>query len=232
MWKRVLHDVELKKQIVTVSLVAMLITVFEAVLFFGIISPQVRAQLHDMLNRNQNSPGNKVAQSVLRCMTATAHEQEVYLLNRNNRGAFLHTILVILLPLVIIATLCLSSGPLRRSRWRPIFLDVLVTVLCIGTFQICFYFLGKQWRYTGIESMMADICTGYRKATKDTKVVRCDRCPSQWEKMVRSHLPSKSVPFDPVQWSNITMGDLFQMVQEKWPVSEVAADKLGGIIGK
>jgi hypothetical protein len=230
MWKRLLHDVELKRQIVTVSMVATIITVFEAVLFFGIISPQVKDQLQDMLRRDQKSlQGDELAQSILRCVMATAHEREVYLLNRNNRGALVHTVLVIALPLVIIATLCLSSGPLRRSPWKPIFLDVSITVFGIGAFQICFYFLGKQWWYASLDSMAADVCTGYRKATKDTKVSRCDGCPSQAKEMVRSHLLPKDLPFDPAKWSNVTMGDLFQMVQQPWPVSEVAAHKLGSI---
>ena len=128
-WLKLLHDFELKKQLVTVALVATAITLLECVLFFKIVHPQVTNQLQWMLHRDTPvMNADPVAQSILRCLMGVAQEREDELVQRTNIGAKVHAGIIATLPLLFVLILWSCSTPLRKARWKPIFVDVGVKV--------------------------------------------------------------------------------------------------------
>ena len=217
MLHRLRTDVELKKQVVAVALIATIITVFEAILFFAIVSPQVKGQLHWMLRQDQKIlQGDPLVQALARCMMVVAHDREERLVNHNNRGAILHAALVATLPVVLIVAMWVSSAPLRQARWKPILIDVFVTVLCIGLFQIAFYFFGKNWRYASLDGMMADVCGEYKIRMKDTMMPDCGPCTLKLRDIL---LKSPMLRGGLTKLQHVTIGDILRQVG----VSEVAA---------
>ena len=145
LWLKLRHDVELKKQLVTVALVATAITVLECVLFFKIVHPQVTNQMQWMLHRDSPIMNtDPMVQSLLRCLMGVAQEREDELVQRTNIGAKVHAGMIATLPLLFVLMLWSCSAPLRRARWKPIFVDVAVTVACIFAFQIAFLLLRNR----------------------------------------------------------------------------------------
>ena len=69
MLERLRHDVELKKQVVAVSLIASVIIALEALIFFAVVTPQVERGLKSMLRTDETLwSEDTMAQSLLRCV--------------------------------------------------------------------------------------------------------------------------------------------------------------------
>ena len=180
MFQRLRHDVELKKQIVTVAIIATIVIALESIIFFAIVTPQVMDSLRDMLDLRLEQPAlqsDPVAQAMVRCAVGIAHERETDLLNQNRKSAFVHAGLIGSLPLLLVLSLWAGSEPLRRARWWPIVVDVSVTAACIGLFQVIFYFLGKRWRYAGDAAMVDSIAKEYAEVSAQTNAATdCAPC--------------------------------------------------------
>lgn len=71
------HDVEVKKQVVTVAIVGLLITSIEAYLYYYVLTPEVRGGIKRMLHRNKPVlEHDAVAQEALRIALTAAHSRE------------------------------------------------------------------------------------------------------------------------------------------------------------
>jgi hypothetical protein len=178
MFHRLCHDLELKKQIVAICLIAAIVMAMETFLFFGIITPQIVDNLAWMLRRDQPVLGqDPVIQAMTRCLLRVAHERELELLRNTNQAALLHAILIGASSLLLVLSLYAFSGPLRRAPWRNIWVDVGVTASCIVVFQVVFYFFGQRWRYADASAMLQSVCKRYNEVSKDTNAaVSCDPC--------------------------------------------------------
>lgn len=143
-WFQLRHDVDVKKQLLTICWVAVVLALFELVFFLRIIVPQVRTAMGGMLRQasgGQALGGDHPATPYARAVLATMNAREAELIAATRRGAVLNGVLIVALPLVVIAALYAGSPPLRAARKRDVLWDVLITVGAIIAFQIVFYFL-------------------------------------------------------------------------------------------
>ena len=186
MFERLRHDLELKKQMVTVSIIATIVILMEGIIFFHIVTPQVIEGLQDMLNANSPSLNeDPVLQALTRCTLSIGHSRELGLLGATNNGALLHAFLIGALPILFVLILWGTSEPLRKTSWKPIWIDVFVTAGFIATFQIAFYFFGQQWRYADFLVMVNDICKGYNEVSKATNAATdCGPCLEKLQKIL------------------------------------------------
>ena len=240
MLDRLRHDLELKKQIVAVAFIATIVVCLESVLFFGIVTPEVTRNLRRMLQTDPDNAFLKedpVAQAFLRCMLGITQEREIQLLERNNQGSLQNAILIALLPLLIVLAMWASSEPLRKARWRPIWIDVGVTAGCIALFQVVFYFFGRRWRYAGTVTMIKDVCEEYRKTSGLSNVVPdCGSCSDKVQNVLnRSPTVARLRQGldDPAGIRNITVGQMLDLLKERAALPQVnlSKDVLNGLVG-
>ena len=95
-------------------------------------------------------------------------------------------VIIFLLPLGIVLGMVAASEPLRRARWKPILMDVGVTVLCIGAFQVAFYFLGQRWRYAGMGAILDEIAQQYNASAGTTNAMAdCGSCSDKLKNVMQ-----------------------------------------------
>lgn len=188
MFQRVSQDLELKKQMVTMALVGTAVVLFESFLFFVIVTPQVNANIRRML-RLSEGPFDKdpMWQAVARCCLNVADAREQRLVKHNNQGAALHAALIAAMPLLLVLLMLTMSQRLRSSSWRSVWMDASITVVCIASFQVVFYFFGQRRRYSGGDAMALDVCEEYWRIHGTRSGVRdCGACADKLRKMMQS----------------------------------------------
>lgn len=128
---------EIQRQVVTVCVVAAVVTVLEAVLFFRIVTPEVQHGLRSVLaNVLGDAPlrSDPVARDALRAALRAADERERALVDRINAGTMpwlidpvasngltetlFNAALIAAVPVVVIAFIYAASPALRAARTR------------------------------------------------------------------------------------------------------------------
>ena len=169
------HDVGLKQQLVTVCIIATLITVFESYMFFRIVTPQVLDNVHWLLR----VPGggvhpalanDPVLADAVRVILTFANDREAPNVQENNTGAIINATMIAAFPVVIVFLLYTFSSPLRAAGIRHVALDVAVVLAGIGAFQAVFYQMCQQWMYPGSAEIFTGICQDYRAKAPNNAV--------------------------------------------------------------
>ena len=114
-WQRLAHDLETKRQLVTVGLVALFVIGFEVVFFYAAVVPRVRDAIQWMLKRPTPAM-DPDARAALDTYLEFMDQQERKTVAAANHATVVYAFLIALLPLVLIAVLYASSAPLRHAR--------------------------------------------------------------------------------------------------------------------
>ena len=191
-WDRLVSDVEVKKQLVAIALVAFAVMVGEAILYFCVIVPEVRGKIETLLRGEDVLRADPAARQAVRAVLGTAVDREAALVGEANRAAYAATAIIVAVPALTVALLYLGSHDLRRAAWRPILLDVFVVLLFIGLFQVLFYHFGHRWAFPGPPELGMAIVDGYRARALCGQHLRaeCPLCPATLAYSVWSHSPT------------------------------------------
>lgn len=164
MGNRLIHDVEVKEQLVVVCIVATVITVFESYMYFRIIMPDVLDHMQWLLRPQNRRPldGDPVLRDAIHCTLSFADRREQPVLRANNAAAILNAVLIALLPVLVVSFLYALSPQLRHVRKRAVIIDVMTVLFGIGMFEIVFYRYGRQWTFPSLSEMIVDVCRDYR----------------------------------------------------------------------
>lgn len=163
-WFQLRHDVDVKKQLLTICWVAVVLALFELLLFLRVIVPQVRTSMGGMLRGatgGRSLGADHPATPYARALLAALHEREAELIAATRRGAVLNGALIVALPLIVVAAMYAGSPALRAAPKRDVLWDVVVTVGAIIAFQTVFYFLGQNWNYATNPEMAYDVAREY-----------------------------------------------------------------------
>lgn len=182
------HDVEVKKQIVTVAIVGILVTLLEAVLYYYILIPEVRGNLVRMLDKEEPILGDdETTRDAVHIALETAHRREQELTEDRNRVTKVSLGLVLLLLVTTVVLLYAFSAPLRRSNQWHIVADVVVVASGYAAFEYLFYQMGHKWNYEGDIEMQHAVAAAYQAAAPDSAVTACGGCADRLqERLARS----------------------------------------------
>ena len=159
-----LHDVAVKRQVVTLCLVTAFVVAFELALYlFGVV-PMAQEAVRGMLHRASAERGVRRSHAAVTAdaWLALGDLRERRLIEANNAAARLRGVLIVLAPLLIVVILFLSSRPLRESPLHHVYLEVGLTVLVLSLFQVAFFRLGQRWEYPTEREMVHRIAEQYR----------------------------------------------------------------------
>ena len=166
-WDRMKTDMDVKRQVLAVSLIAFLMGTFELIFFLRIVVPTVRSGMVKMLRDLVPSGPPNLARRVARTAVAVAEERERDLVVRNNASARTSGIIIALVPLLLVLWMLSRYPDLRCSGRRHVILDVLMVFGCLVAFQVTFFFLGQQFAYTSSPEMVNDIAKQYNHTFDD-----------------------------------------------------------------
>lgn len=176
-WSRITGDVEVKKQLVTACVVASLVTVYESLLFFGVVMPRGYSSLQTILHRkNAVLPDDPTQQEALRTMLATADVLEDRFIKENHTNSVLVASILAVLPLLIVMFIFATSSKFRKESKVDMYIDIVLVASGILVFQGAFFMLGLQWGYPGENEMVVDVADVYRAGANGPLATDCDGC--------------------------------------------------------
>lgn len=167
--------VAVRQQLITACMVAGVVSLFEAVLFFRVLTPEVNGKLRGMLDSAAPPPPPGVAGDMASAALAIAEERERQGLHAAEREAMVHAALIVALPLAVAALTWATSEPLRRAPVRPMLVDCATVIGGIGLFEGLFYVLGHRWQYLGDAELRMVVATRYLQHQGSAKVAVAGR---------------------------------------------------------
>jgi hypothetical protein len=183
---KLLHDVEVKQQLVTIAAVGVLIISIEAFLYYRILTPEVQRNVARMVDRSPPVlADDPVAQDVLSMALATADIRERVYTRDVNRGTYRSVAGIVLGLVLAIGLLYVGSRPLRRASVKPVLADVAVIGVGIAAFEYVFYRLGHRWQYDNEAEMQHAVADGYLAAAGRASVATsCGGCAETLQRRV------------------------------------------------
>lgn len=167
-WDFLRTDVGCKQQVVTVGIVATVLAAFEILMYYRVVVPDVSGVLSGLLASMGRDSGIRKAvaysegfRSSLAVLIGTINDRERAYVRRINRQTYVAGFFIVLLPLLVVAIVFATSGPLRRSPKGPIAFGVVTTLVPLIAFQYMFYRFGLQWWYSGPTEHAANIAYTY-----------------------------------------------------------------------
>lgn len=166
---------------VSVGTVAFCLMVFETVLFYRFIVPDVartmRSKTHNLgrdLGVHDLLALHEPTRATLSSILGSVNDREAEYVTRLNRQTYVAAAAIVLLPLGITLALFWFSSDLRRSVDRTLLFDVALTLLPLLLFQYVFYRFGQSWQYTSDEEHASNLVRVY---DPDGSIRRCHSPP-------------------------------------------------------
>jgi hypothetical protein len=179
-WTRLCADVEVKQQLVTVALVAVVVMIGEAYLYFQILTPEVHGSVRTML-RDLPLPATPAgARTVLQVLLGTAEARERTLMDNGNTGAVVNTVLIVLTPLLFVGLLFLGSSRLRAAPLWPILVDVFAVLVLVGLFEGLFFLFAHRWAFPSTPELAMAVVEQYRTGAPVADVASAQRLAARW----------------------------------------------------
>jgi len=150
-----------------------LVTLFEILLFRVLVVSQAHAAVYGTLSKNEKRGGlyDNPKLATIKALICTMQRYERDSLHQHNSHLMLVSFMIAALPLILMVILVLSSSELRYTSFKYVYLDVMMAVLLLVSFQGLFYVLGRRWQYSPLSEIQHRIVEQYvADAAKDGDV--------------------------------------------------------------
>ena len=135
--------------VLTVLGVALAMAIFEVIFFYRVVAREIEKGSRAMLQSMEKMDDQWQSYlSPVRILVGVLHDREMRLIQTHNESGRYFSACIILALISLTLCVCIAARAQLRGEWPAMVRNVAFVCGCLILFQILFYQMGKQWRYS------------------------------------------------------------------------------------